>query len=329
MSVIEKAVDKLEKRADAEKTSLNGGPAEPKPVFRDPKEALESAHNDIATETGMHEQEVLSASKSADHPVADTITLPFEQMKALGIVTPDAQRSQIAEEYRTIKRPLLMNIDGRGAAVVDNANLILVTSALPGEGKTFSALNLAMSIAMEQDKTVLFVDADVARAKAAALLKIPDDRPGLIDLLQNKGDQISDVLLHTDIPNLKIIPAGEVHERSTELLASQSMHKLMLEMSRRYNDRVIVFDSPPLLLTSEANVLANLMGQIVFVVEAEKTSQKTVTEALSHLSDDKVIGLVLNKSRLKSRDNQSYYDYGYGYGYGQGRKRSGTGSKPE
>ncbi len=327
MSVIEKAVDKLEKGSDAGGNSPNGAEVDAKPDSRDQNKSYESALANTETETGMHEQEVLSVSKPVKRPVADTIHLPFEQLKALGIVTPDAQRSQIAEEYRGIKRPLLMNIDGRGAAEIDNANLILVTSALPGEGKTFSALNLAISIAMEQDKTVLFVDADVARAKAAALLKVPDDRPGLIDLLQNKGDRISDVILHTDIPNLKIIPAGEAHERSTELLASQSMHKLTQEMSRRYNDRVIVFDSPPLLLTSEANVLANLMGQIVFVVEAEKTSQKTVAEALSHLSDDKVIGLVLNKSRLKSRDNQSYYDYGYGYG--QGRKRSGTGSKPE
>ena len=327
MSTIEKAVEKLEKRTGTGNASVNKMEVESKPVARGQVEAYESALRDTETETELHEQEELSASRAAEQPIAETITIPFEQLKALGIVTPDVQRSRIAEEYRTIKRPLLMNIEGKGAAVADNANLILVTSALPGEGKTFTALNLAMSIAMEQDKTVLFVDADVARAKAAVLLSIPDERRGLIDLLQNKGVRISDVLLHTDIPNMKVIPAGEAHERSTELLASQSMHSLMLEMSRRYADRVIVFDSPPLLLTSEANVLANLMGQIVFVVEAEKTSQKTVTEALSHLSDDKVIGLVLNKSRLKFRSKQSYY--GHSHSHGHGKYRSRTGSNPE
>ena len=200
--------------------------------------------------------------------------------------------------------------------MVDNINLIMVTSALAGEGKTFSAINLAMSIAMEQDKTVLFVDADVSKATAATLLGISSKRPGLIDLLEDPTIQMRDVMLHTNVPNLRILTAGRLHDRATELLASEAMHRLMLDLSRRYPDRVIVFDSPPLLQSTEAVVLANLMGQVVFVVAAEQTGQDAVTEAVHLLKGEKIIGMVLNKSR---RRVSARYGYGYGYGYGNYR----------
>ena len=108
-----------------------------------------------------------------------------------------------------------------------------------------------------------------------------------------------------------MLPAGNLHQRSTELLASEGMRALMIEISERYSDRVVVFDSPPLLLTTEARVLSNVMGQIVFVVAAEQTSQEAVIEALQHLSSDSIIGMVLNKAQ-----HQASGGYGYGYGYG-------------
>jgi len=249
------------------------------------------------------------------------LSIPFRQLKERGMVTPDAPRSKIAEEYRRIKRPLLMNIEGEGAAVIRDGNLIMVTSALPGEGKTFSAINLAISIAMEQDKTVLFVDADVSKATAGALLGVPSGSRGLNDVLEG-GVDLSEVLYQTNIPNLRVLPAGKVHERSTELLASESMRRLMKDMAKRYADRVIVFDSPPLLPTTEANVLANLMGQVVFVVAANKTSQGAVTEAISHIDGDRVIGMLLNKSTAKFGVSYGYgYTYGYAYGYGYGEEQ--------
>ena len=119
-----------------------------------------------------------------------------------------------------------------------------------------------------------------------------------------------------------MLPAGSAHERATELLASEDMRALMSDLSRRYADRVIVFDSPPLLPTTEANVLANLMGQIVFVVAAEQTSQGAVTEAISHIEGDKVIGLVLNKPKARFGVSYGYgYSYDYGYGYGDEERR--------
>ena len=213
---------------------------------------------------------------------------------------------------------------------VKNANLIMVTSALQGDGKTYSSINLALSIAMEQDKTVLFVDADTAKAEAGRVLGVPPASPGLIDVLEDKGISVGDVILRTNVEKLRILPAGNIHAHSNELLASDVMRRLMLELSERYSDRVIVFDSPPLLLTTEAGVLANLMGQIVFVVGAETTPQNAVTQAMEHIGEDKTVGLVLNRARIHSKlfgygYGYGYRQYGYGYGYGSRDREPASG----
>jgi exopolysaccharide/PEP-CTERM locus tyrosine autokinase len=254
-----------------------------------------------------------------------TVNIPFEAMQELGYLTPAIPRSAVAEEYRGIKRPLLRNIAGHSAAPIENANLIMVTSALQGDGKTFSSINLALSIAMEKDKTVLFVDADTARAEAGSVLGVPPGSLGLIDVLENEHIDLGDVILPTNVEKLKIVPAGNINVHSNELLASDAMRRLMVEVSERYPDRVVIFDSPPLLLTTEAGVLANLMGQIVFVVAADSTPQSAVTEAMEHIEQDKAVGLLLNKSRRKRGLFGYGYGYAYGYGYGQygypGRRR--------
>jgi receptor protein-tyrosine kinase len=201
----------------------------------------------------------------------------------------------------------------------------MVTSALQGDGKTFNAVNLAISIAMEQDKTVLFIDADVAKASAGRMLGVPEDKPGLIDVLENKGVELKDVILPTNVETLRILPAGNVHARANELLASDSMHELMVELSNRYDDRVIVFDSPPLLMTTEASVLAGFMDQIAFVVSTDETPQEAITEALEHIGEDKIIGMVLNKTHRRRNRllglTYGGYGYGKGYGYGYGSER--------
>ncbi|MBV1892303.1 MAG: XrtA-associated tyrosine autokinase [Gammaproteobacteria bacterium] len=247
------------------------------------------------------------------------IDISFAELAERGMVTPDSPRSPIAEEYRAIKRPLLTNIEGKGAVAIRHPNLIMVTSALQGEGKTFSAINLAMSIAMEQDKTVLLVDADISKASAARLLGVPDSSPGLIDVLEGESLHIGDVILPTNIPNLRIVPAGRLHERSTELLASQSMYRVADELAERYSDRVVIFDSPPMLLTNEAQVVASLVGQVVFVIAAEKTSQRAVAEALGMLGDEAMVGMILNKTKHAFT---SKYGYGYGYGYENTRDKN-------
>lgn len=242
-----------------------------------------------------------------------SVTLNMEWIGAAGMLTPDTRRSRIKEEYRHIKRPLLMNIDGKGASTVKHANLIMVTSARPGEGKTFTACNLALSIAAERDRTVLLVDADVVKPSVARVLGFETDL-GLVDFLIDDQLDLADVLLDTNVPSLTILPAGSKHHLSTELLASENMLKLATEMSSRYPDRIIIFDSPPLLATTEASVLASLMGQIIMVVSAGRTQQSHVKEALALLNPNQIVGFVLNKSR--GTLGSDYYGYGYGYGYG-------------
>lgn len=246
--------------------------------------------------------------------------IALEKLREAGLLTPDARRSQLAEEFRLIKRPILMNIDKKGADVVDNANLIMVTSALPGEGKTFSAINLAISIVMERDRTVLLVDGDVAKPRATKRLGVESD-VGLLDLLDGSCASVADVIVRTDIPNLRVLPAGRKHDRATELLASERMATVMAELSTRYHDRVVIFDSSPLLVTSESGVLSEKMGQIIMVVAAEDTPQHAVADGLGRLAEDKIVGLVLNKFRptLGNRYGAGYgyrYSYGYQYGYG-------------
>lgn len=240
-------------------------------------------------------------------------SINLARLHRMGVVAPDAEKSQIAEEFRIIKRPLIANAFGQGAARVRNGNLIMVTSSLPGEGKSFCAINLAISMAMEMDRTVLLIDADVAKPRVPEYLGIHADK-GLLDVLQDKDLKLSDVLIKTDIAKLTVLPAGRTYKRATELLASAAMTRLVEDIGNRYPDRIILFDSPPLLATSESSVLATHMGQIVMVVEAEKTSQEAVREALSHIQSCEVVGMLLNKTT--PTPGADYY-YGYYGSYGK------------
>ncbi len=254
------------------------------------------------------------------------VTLNLDAIAASGIVTPAAPRSQMADQYRVIKRPLIANAVGRGASSVKHGNLIMVTSALPGEGKSFTSINLAMSMAAELDHTVMLVDSDVARPSILRMLGLPPG-PGLLDLLEGKAD-MSSVLMRTNVDKLTILPSGTPHAKATELLASDAMSKLLDDMSTRYPDRIIIFDSPPLLLTTEARVLATHMGQIVVVVHADRTLQGTVQQALSAIETCPVKMMVLNKARpdaIGGYGGYGGYGYGYGYGYDYGYGYGGYG----
>jgi protein-tyrosine kinase len=246
------------------------------------------------------------------HPTI-TGTINLARLKQAGMITPDGERTHIAEEFRHVKRPLLMNAFNQGAVPVKNGNLIMVSSSLPGEGKSFTSINLAMSIAMEMDHTVLLIDADVAKPSIPQFLGLKADR-GLLDILRDDSVKLSDVLIKTNVEKLTILPAGRGHRYSTELLASINMRKLIDEMAQRYPDRIIIFDSPPLLLTSESRVLASHMGQIVVVVEAGKTTHEAIREALKHIEHCEVIGMVLNKGKFTP--GSGYYGGYYGSYYG-------------
>ncbi len=260
-----------------------------------------------------------AAASAAAPSESRRVEIDLQAMAATGIGVPGALRSQIADQYRVIKRPLIKNAMGRGASVIANGNLIMVTSSLPGEGKSFTSINLALSIAAELDNSVLLVDADVARPSLMRMLGLPAS-PGLLDLVQDDSKDLSSVLLKTNVEKLSILPSGTPHPRATELLASDAMVKLLDEMSARYPDRIIVFDSPPLLITTESRVLATHMGQIVMVVQAGKTLQSDVKRALSTIESCPVKLMLLNRSSSLFKGGYGYgygYEAGYGYGYGQ------------
>lgn len=263
-----------------------------------------------APEALHSEQKPLKGSKPS--ALSRRVEIDLDALTRAGIVSPNAPRSQIADQYRVIKRPLIQNAMGKGASAVANGNLIMVTSSLPGEGKTFTAINLAMSIATELDCTVMLVDADVGRPSVMRVLGLPAG-PGLLDLVLDESTELSGMLMRTSIEKLTILPSGTPHPRATELLASDAMTRLLTDMGKRYADRIIIFDSPPLLLATESRVLASHMGQIVMVVQAEKTLQSDVSQALATIEACPVKLMLLNQARTVFKGG---YEYGYGYGYG-------------
>jgi exopolysaccharide/PEP-CTERM locus tyrosine autokinase len=239
------------------------------------------------------------------------VRIPIEMLRARGFVTPDAAPTAISQEFRVIKRPLIANAFGRGAEAVHNGRRVMVTSAFAGEGKSFCAINLAMSIAAERDTYVLLVDADVAKPSIPRELGV-EGGPGLMDCLIDRTLDVGDLVQPTNIERLSLLPAGRHHEHATELLASASMKDLVDHLANRYDDRIIIFDSPPISLTTEARVLASYMGQIVMVVEAGVTPREAVTDALASIGSPEVVGLVLNKAR--ETRGARYQGYGYGAG---------------
>lgn len=318
MSLIEQAAKRLEElqRAgaelpDAPRAGATGLQGETPPTPEAFMRALDARAVALARpmphrgNDHMFDRRESVAQRTDEHPVR-RIELDLAQVKERGFVTLDSLKSQIADEFRVLKRPIIRNALGREGARVRNGNLVMVTSALPGEGKTFTSVNLALSIAMEVDSTVLLVDGDVAHPRIPSLLGCPH-APGLLDLLTRDDLAFADALVHTNIEKLSLLPAGTRQRRSTELLASEQMASLLRELASRYSDRIIVFDSPPLLATTEARVLATHMGQVVMVVAADSTSQHAVTQALSTIENCEVVLMTLNKASRS--DVGTYYGY--------------------
>jgi protein-tyrosine kinase len=297
MNSIEKIVDRLMQSG----TNTGGS------VRRDSSVEFQRSRGPEAAAIAPHEQQVIRGS--------DVVQIDLALLKSLGMLTPGNSRSLIAEEYRAIKRPLLKNAFKQDRESDKFLNLIMVTSSIPGEGKSFTSVNLAMSIAMEMDHTVLLVEGDVAKPVLAKYLGLSGRQRGLVDYLADEKLTLDELLVRTNVPKLSILSAGRAHPQATELLSSQHMRRLTQELAQRYPDRIVIFDSPPLLLSSEAVVLSTLVGQIVMVVESGKTPQRIVKDALSLLGHDKIVGIVLNKSLGSSSKGFGYGSYdSQGYG---------------
>jgi exopolysaccharide/PEP-CTERM locus tyrosine autokinase len=222
------------------------------------------------------------------------------------------QSELLAQQFRRIKRPVLNLGFGQQSSDIENANVIMMASALPKSGKTFCSVNLAASIARERDLGAILVDADVLKPNITRAVGL-QEKIGLIDFLLDPKIAIDDVLIATNLHDIYFVPAGRPHEEATELLASKRMQNFVSELSQRFRSRAIVMDTPPLLLTNEAHVLAEHAGQIILVVEAGSSTQDSVMQALEALHRDKPINVILNKARGASLAADG--DYGYGGGY--------------
>jgi protein-tyrosine kinase len=234
-----------------------------------------------------------------------SIEISLAALRAAGLLAPEDEEPKMEQQYRRIKRPLIVNATGRGAARVPNGHVIMVASAMSGEGKTFTAINLALSMSREKDVRVLLVDADVAKAHVSRLFAVAE-APGLLDVLRDSQVGVDSVILPTDVPNLSVLPAGSRSRETTELLASARMEAVMRAIAQHDERRVAIVDSPPLLLTTESHAIAQVAGQVVMVVRAGETPQHAVLAALSYLGERPMVSLVLNQCTVSVPANYYY-----------------------
>lgn len=281
MSIVERALEKAQRRRAAD------APAGARPVA--------AAEPNIAASFAALPSAPVQAAGERELTPEKAIAIDYGHLRAEGVLPPPASERRLAEEFRRIKRPLVARALGTEAPNNHRTRLIMVASALPGEGKTFTSFNLALSLAREKDVHVLLIDADVAKPQISELLGMVG-APGLLDLLREAPVGTRDVIYGTDVPGLNVMPAGSRSETDTELLASRRMNELMSELINDDPRRVVVLDSPPLLLTNESRELAQAAGQIVLVVRAGVTPHRAVFEAIEAIGDSRPIGLVLNQT---------------------------------
>jgi protein-tyrosine kinase len=244
------------------------------------------------------------------------VTVNLDTLRIAGLVAVKEEERRVASEYRSIKRPLIAGALGRGSPPVQNGRVIMVASALPGEGKTFTSVNLALNMALEKDTSVLLVDADLPKPQISRVFGVGKE-PGLVDALLDDGLDVESLIVATSVRGLSLLPAGRPDATSTELRASNRKERLLARLMSADPRRIVLFDSSPLLLTTESRALAAAVGQIVIVVRAEFTTQQAVLDAVACLPEGKSVGLVLNQSPTAP----PHFYYGYGdYGGSQGEQ---------
>jgi protein-tyrosine kinase len=303
MSTIEKAAARLAARAQAD------GAAD-RPATTDASGGVRAPGAQPSTDWRAESSE----RDGADGAVT-RCELDLRTIASRGFLTPTSDRSALAQQMRRLKRPLLLRVQ-RGMVSPDQGpppNLIMITSSLPGEGKTFTAINLAMSMTAEVDQRVLLVDADPSQGDVARQLGLPPS-PGLAGLLTRGSASAEREVMSTNVAGLSILPAGESLEHVDELYASTTMAAIVHSLAMADPRRIVIFDSPPLLATTESSVLARLIGQVVVVVEANRTPREALSRAVNLLEGCRNVHVVLNKAR-------DVDDTVYGYGVFQHRRR--------
>lgn len=232
-----------------------------------------------------------------------------QRLRQAGLITPEDGVTGQLEEFRIIKRKLLQQADemrrrGGGGA----SQRVLVTSALPNEGKSFCTANLALSIAAERDNDVLLVDFDNAKNSVLGWLGIPNG-PGLMDALADPSIDVRDCVVTTDMPGLSVLPGGRPTLSDNEYVASDRASQVLDLLTEGSPRRLVIIDSPPTLAASLPVEKAKLVGQVVFVVRADRTAQRSIEDAVQLLSGCPNIQLLLNATQYSpsGRRYGSYY----------------------
>ncbi len=256
-------------------------------------------------------EETSEADETARHPSDEAeissesgiLELPLAKFRRAGMVTPDMEHKGIVEEYRHLKRMLLRNIAKSEGKMGTG---VAITSALPGEGKSFTALNLAMSFSLEKNRTVLLVDADIEKGGVTRFLGL-DGRPGLRDYLENPDLTVEDLVVKTSEPNICILPIGRGHAPVAELFSSERMEGFVATVSSSEKYQMVIFDSPPVLVSSAANTLSGYADQTLVVVQANQTSAHMIHEVEEALVDSRKIGFLLNRMAFSEKKHNIYY----------------------
>lgn len=262
-----------------------------------------SASGPGGTATGRRPALKMPESRVAAEP---HLRISTEMRDQLGLSVTDAQARQRAAEYRHIKHQVVEAIHAN-----PGGRVVLVASALAGEGKSYTAANLARSLALEPDFTVLLIDADAVKPHLSRALQLVD-RPGLMNALVDHGCDVESLVVTTDIEGLSVLPAGSASEQATEYFGSDRM-RAIIEQLQSVPNRIVLIDSLPVLLTTEARALVPLASQVLLVVRAESTPQAAVRQTLKLIGENASVKIVLNavvRTRLSK-----YLGYGYGYEY--------------
>lgn len=256
--------------------------------------------------------DVLSRPAQTVAQGGEPLVLNINELQRAGLVPPEGMRAKIGREYQRVKRPLLQ-VMAEEPDPDRRMNRLMITSAKPGEGKSFTSINLALSLAQELDHSVLLVDGDVVSPRLSRALGV-GEAPGLTDTLLDTTLAAEQTVRPTNIPRLSFMSAGQRHDQATELMASRRMRQLVDALAGDPH-RIVIFDSAPLLATAESQALALNVGQIVFVVKASHTERSALDSALSLIDpSDKRVSLVLNQSRAGFGDGYDGYYGSYGGG---------------
>lgn len=292
MSLVEKALEKLRASSTVESGAV-------KAATRLPTDGRQS--NVGSADAGAH----VTGGQLTGRP----LRLDQAALTAAGILAPEAEAVQAASEYRSIKRSILSGAPGERGPAARDSRVVAVTSAYPGDGKTHTSVNLALSVARERDHVAVLIDADVAKGDVSRLLGLAQE-PGLLDALAFDDIDVCSLLRPTDVGNLWVLPTGRRSELSTELLGGHRLARICARILASLPGAVLLLDSPPALLTSEAQVISSVAGQVLLVVKAGVTPQQGVIDAVASLGGPGRVKLVLNQAEIPVVYGYSYGNYG-------------------